>query len=371
MKNSMQLKEKNRNNVYRYIYQSQGVAKQDIANALGLSLPTVSQNLSELKEKGLITEKGTFESTGGRKPKMITCEENVRVALGLDITRNHIALVLTNLKGEILKSSRQRLEFETREAYFQTVGKAIEEFTKEAKVKKDRVLGLGVSVPAIVREDQKSISYMTVIPEDRHLHEDLCRVVEYPVLLFNDANAGGYGEVWRRDSQNSLVYLSLSNSVGGSILFDQNSYPGMNNRSGEFGHMALVPDGRQCYCGQKGCADAYCNAKLLSDITGGSLGTFFKKLEEGDSECQKAFNDYLYYLSLLVKNLRMAFDSDVVLGGYVGSYMEPYLSQLTDMVDKLNPFEQKGSYVKVCKYRSEASAVGAALHFVEDFISAV
>jgi len=71
MENRMLMKGKNRNNIYKLIYDSEGISKQDIARTLNLSLPTVSQNLAELKEKGLITEDGTFESTGGRKARVI------------------------------------------------------------------------------------------------------------------------------------------------------------------------------------------------------------------------------------------------------------------------------------------------------------
>ncbi len=28
----------------------------------------------------------------------------------------------------------------------------------------------------------------------------------------------------------------------------------------------------QCYCGEKGCVDAYCNAQNLSNLTDGDLG---------------------------------------------------------------------------------------------------
>jgi len=44
----------NRNKVYQYIYEQGKVSKQDLVAALGLSLPTVSQNLTELFDMGLL-----------------------------------------------------------------------------------------------------------------------------------------------------------------------------------------------------------------------------------------------------------------------------------------------------------------------------
>ncbi len=69
--------------------------------------------------------------------------------------------------------------------------------------------------------------------------------------------------------------------------------------------------------------------------------------------------------------LRMTFDCDVVLGGYVGSHMEKHVEKLTELVNNRNPFEKSGNYVKVCNYKFEASAVGAALHYLDDYIMSI
>ena len=50
--------------------------------------------------------------------------------------------------------------------------------------------------------------------------------------------------------------------------------------------MTVAPGGRQCYCGKQGCFDAYCSAKVLKAAGGGSLDTFFERLEAGDAACR-------------------------------------------------------------------------------------
>lgn len=52
---------------------------------------------------------------------------------------------------------------------------------------------------------------------------------------------------------------------------------------------------------------------------------FFQRLESGDEVIREAWNFYLKYLALAVTNLRMAFDCDIVLGGYIGQYLKPYM----------------------------------------------
>ena len=103
---NIEVKRKNRNDVFRYICKNAMVSNPDISYALKISLPTATQITKELIEEGFVEEKGALESTGGRRAKALAVSENVGKAIGLDITKNHISLVLTDLTGEILKYER-------------------------------------------------------------------------------------------------------------------------------------------------------------------------------------------------------------------------------------------------------------------------
>ena len=48
------VKKLNKNRIFRLIYNSDKISRQEIADRLGLSLPTVNQNLKMLMEDGLI-----------------------------------------------------------------------------------------------------------------------------------------------------------------------------------------------------------------------------------------------------------------------------------------------------------------------------
>ena len=64
---TMELKQVNRGKVFSYIYQERETSKQAIAQELGMSMPTVTQNVNYLLENGLVEKRGQYESTGGRK----------------------------------------------------------------------------------------------------------------------------------------------------------------------------------------------------------------------------------------------------------------------------------------------------------------
>ena len=136
--------------------------------------------------------------------------------------------------------------------------------------------------------------------------------------------------------------------------------------------MTVVADGRPCYCGQYGCLETYCSATVLSDTTDGDLGVFFEKLKNGDMESRMLWDSYLRYLSLAVNNLRMLFDCKIIIGGYVGSYIDGYMEQLWEMVRQRNMFEDDPEqFLLPCQYKTEAIAAGAALPFVAEFFEQI
>lgn len=368
---NIEIKKINRNNIYRIVLAKENTSKQEIAYQLNISIPTVSQNLNELIETGLVKENGTFQSTGGRKAKIISSNPTARAALGVDITPNHVNLAMVNLTSSVLKSQRYRLPFQRGKGYYTALEKLIYDMVKSSRVPSEHILGVGISLPAIIGADKKSVSYAPLFADMTGLYEELAPYIQYPYHFMNDANAGGFAEFYDNASSHNVLYLSLSNSVGGAVFMDGKLYYGEDMRSGEFGHMTLVPGGRRCYCGNEGCVDSYCSALRLSDVTDGNLELFFERLEAGDSECRTAWEEYLHYLVIVINNLNVSFDCEVLLGGYVGRYLGPYLEEIRELVVKRCNFHINPLSIQVSRLNEEASAMGAALCYIDEFISRI
>lgn len=369
--NSIEMKKINRQRIFQLIYKEGPLSKQAITAALNVSTPTVTQNLKELEEQDLILKQGYFASTGGRKAKAITYQPNARFAIGLDVTANHLTTVIINLGIDIIYRRRVRLHFENTQEYFRMAGAMVRQAIKESGIDSNKITGTGIAVPAHVSEDGLNITYAPILDFTGGNIKEFAQFIDYPCRFINDASAACMAEYWNVNELVNIVYLSLSNSVGGAILLNNTVYPGENQRSAEFGHMTLVPGGRPCYCGQKGCVEAYCNARLLSDTCNGDLALFFEMLSMESTPHLKIWNEYLDDLAIAINSLRMMFDCQIVLGGYVGGYIEPYIPDLRQRVSKLNSFGNDGSYLQVCRYKFEASAVGSALQYISEFLEEI
>lgn len=355
--------------IYRHIFLNQVSSRQKIAETLGISLPTVSQKLTQLNKRGLIYNVGEFESTGGRKANMISYVSDARLAIGIDITKTFIVFVLVDLSLNLLENRKFYIPYEATPTYYSMISAQIEDILECHQVNRESFLGVGISLPAIVDTEKSLVKQAEIIDIPDDFYEQLKNKIPYPCRLFNDANSAGWTEIWQRNDNHTMVYLSLSNTVGGALIMNNQVYTGEHYRGAEFGHMTVMPHGKQCYCGKYGCLDAYCSAHALSDFTNGNLNEFFIQLKNNQNRgFQSVFHQYLEHLATAVNNLRMCFDCNVVLGGNVGTYMEDYLPELRKIVSTLSAFEHNADYLKVCSYRTEPSAVGAALYFVDEFV---
>lgn len=365
---NMEVKKKNRNRVFRYICKHGTVSNPDISYHMKMSLPTVTQITKELIERGFIEETGELQSTGGRRAKALSVAVNVKQAVGLDITKNHISFVLTNLTGEILKHVRIFLPYAHEAAYYRKVNEELECFLEESNVDRKRILGIGISFPGIIDLDRQLITYSHILGVKMISFDSVSSFFDYPCCFLNDANAGAYAEGIRSDERERFFYLSLSNTVGGAIFDHNGLVQGNHFRCGEVGHMTVIPDGRLCYCGKKGCLDAYCSATILSDAAGGKLEKFFELLERKEHRAEEIWAAYTGYLAVALNNIRMLLDCDIILGGYVGSYVEPCLPDIWKKVSERNTFTEDRQFVNSCRYKVGAAALGAALEVIENFV---
>ncbi len=377
---NIEVKKINRNRVFRFVNNREHASKPEIAAALGLSTPTVLQIINEFIDEGIVVEVGEYASTGGRKAAAIASIKDKYCALGVDITQNHIGFALTDLSGDVLKHKRIHFPYRNDEDYYQEFAKKVNSFMEENAIDGSEFLGFGISLPGIIDSNRKMLIYSHTLNVRNLSLSRFSDVLQGESKFINDANAAAVAELYHLTDRKDTVYLSLSNSVGGAIIKTNHDDfgsagikdlldMGTNGRAGEFGHMTLVPDGDECYCGKKGCMDAYCNAKILAALTDNKLETFFEKLALDGDEFKKQWDSYLDYLAISVNNLRMAFDCRIIIGGYVGSHIEPYIDSLRERAEKRNTFEADASYIDACVYKVESSALGAALTQIDAFIS--
>ena len=120
------------------------------------------------------------------------------------------------------------------------VGAMVRQAVKDSEIEDNKIIGTGISVPAHVSEDGCRITYAPILDFTGGNISEFAQFIDYPCRFINDASAACMAEYWNVDDELvNIIYLSLSNSVGGAILINNEVYPGENQRSAEFGHVTL------------------------------------------------------------------------------------------------------------------------------------
>ncbi|MDE7014223.1 MAG: hypothetical protein K2P19_06050, partial [Kineothrix sp.] len=138
----LDLKYENRNRVFNKIREAGSISSSALSYELQLSRPTIKQNVDELLGMGLIYESGTFGHTGGRRAKAFSILKKNRVAVGIDLTKNHITVIVIDLNGDLIYEKRVRLAFSQEDSYKRELGRLVEEAVKASDIENDAVMGV-------------------------------------------------------------------------------------------------------------------------------------------------------------------------------------------------------------------------------------
>jgi glucokinase len=83
--------------------------------------------------------------------------------------------------------------------------------------------------------------------------------------LYNDLNAIAYGEARYGSARGipDVLCVYVGTGVGAGIVVNGKLYAGATHLGGEIGHTKVVPAGRVCGCGMRGCLEAYASGRNI------------------------------------------------------------------------------------------------------------
>lgn len=366
------IRKRNRNKIYRYIYENTNTSKPAIAQALQLSLPTVTQNLTDLLEEGLVIREGVLKSTGGRKAQAYHCNSKIRLSVGVDILENNTELVILDLLGNTVASVSLPIAYSNSEQYCRQLSDSIQNFIEKNEISQDIILGAGIAMQGIVSSDGERIIYGDAMKTRDITRSSFARWLPFPCCLVHNVDAAAAAEIWMRKDLNEAIYLSLNPHFGGALIIDGVTHHGSPEMNSAIEHMCLIPDGLPCYCGKRGCIEAYCSSNSLRSSAGEDLPTFFERLHQGHTKELNVWNGYLRKLALAIDNIRMVFGSQVILGGQLDGFMtDDDLRLLEDYIREQSAFRMSVGFISRGICGKNSAAKGAALKFVSDYLSTI
>jgi glucokinase len=185
----------------------------------------------------------------------------VTLAVGVDIGGTKVAAGVVDEDGTVL--ARARRTTPSRDA--RAVEATIADVVRELRATHD-VTAVGIGAAGFVDAERSRVRFAPHLAwRDEPLRDALAGVLGLPVVVENDANAAAWAE-WRFGAgrgETHLVCVTLGTGIGGGAVVDGIVQRGRFGMAGEFGHMVVVPEGRRCECGNRGCLEQYASGNVL------------------------------------------------------------------------------------------------------------
>lgn len=189
-------------------------------------------------------------------------------AVGIDLGGTNCRAALVGPQGRIgellRRPTRMGADYA---AWLEDFAGGIDELLRQSQALGLKVTAVGMGAPGLIAIDG-TVTTSPNLPalDGRPLAADLAERLQLPVVVANDANAIAWGEALfgaGRDFS-SFIALTLGTGVGGGLVLDRRLWLGADGAAGEVGHWTVVPDGRPCGCGNRGCLEQYASARALA-----------------------------------------------------------------------------------------------------------
>jgi fructokinase len=185
------------------------------------------------------------------------------------------------------------------------------------------VVGVGAPGAPSARDGTLKNSNTTCL-NGRPLRADLETRLGCPVRLENDANCFALAEARGGAGRGHRVVFGviLGTGVGGGIVVDGRLWAGPQHIAGEWGHQAIDPAGPACWCGQRGCVEAFLSGPALAAAYRAAGGAAVEAREvlgraaAGEARAAAVVDRWLDRFGRALANVIDVLDPDViVLGG--------------------------------------------------------
>jgi glucokinase len=183
------------------------------------------------------------------------------LAIGVDVGGTKIAAGVVDEKGAIIEMVKRPTPAANASRTVEMISEAVNELLARHEVD-----AVGIGAAGFIEESRSSVVFA---PNLAWRNEPVARQVEdrtgRPVVVENDANAAAWAEakLGAGRGHDHVMVITIGTGIGAGIVLNGELYRGRWGMAGEPGHYRVVPDGRLCGCGNRGCWEQYASGSAL------------------------------------------------------------------------------------------------------------
>jgi predicted NBD/HSP70 family sugar kinase len=279
--------------ILRLIYERNQISRSDLATETGYSAFLVSKLCERLLESGYIGETGSGESSGGRRPTLLSISPGLGRLIGIHIGTVNVRIALTDIAGTPIEYLRgpSRANAGPDVAIPHLIG-LVEQVVHKAGLRNSDIQGIGTGISGVLDRQTGTTLFWPKVPQwvnvpVKRMLEDHFHV---PVEVEDTPRTMAMAErrIGAAQRAREFVYVMVGAGTGSAVFLNGQLYTGSGGFAGEFGHITVNEDGPLCSCGNRGCLETLVSAgSLIRRAQQGlkqGLSTHLWQLSGGDPE---------------------------------------------------------------------------------------
>jgi fructokinase len=253
--------------------------------------------------------------------------------IGIDLGGTKIEGIVMDTSGLVLE--RKRVATPTHEGYEKILA-AIHDLVVDLETGVGNRCRVGIGTPGAISARTGALKNSNTLSlNGKPIRQDLEDLLQREIRIENDANCFTLSEaVDGAAAGHDVVFgIIMGTGVGGGVVINKRLHEGPQHIAGEWGHNILIPEGRACYCGRRGCVETYLSGpgliaewQLQSGRSGSITAEEIVAGAQGDDDlCCAVMDSYLDYFGRALSAIINILDPDViVLGGGMSNLQELY-----------------------------------------------
>jgi predicted NBD/HSP70 family sugar kinase len=327
------------------------VSRPQLAEATGLSKPTISLALVSLEGSGLVRHVGQRSGSSGRAALLYEMRPEAGWVIGVDVGRSWLRIALANLAGEVVLRRQERSQSRDAKKLVAQIGNLVSTLPVEAGLSYQDVTYTVIGSPGVVDERSGAMRLAGNLSgwNGSSVLEALRDRLGSPLAVENDINLAALGEQAHGLGKGvpNFVFISVGTGIGMGIVLNGQLHRGARGAAGEIGFLPLgaaepaVDEPSQRTRGsleRVAAADAVvANARRLGMRNVVSAKQVFESTRDNDKALAAVLVE-AEHLARAVAAITAVLDPElVVLGGGIGRNGDLLIAPMSKRLEKLLP----------------------------------
>ncbi|SFS73812.1 ROK family transcriptional regulator [Saccharopolyspora flava] len=360
--------------VLRALRERGALSRGEIADAVGLSRTTISEITRDLLRDGavVVVDTDAAQRAGsGRPAERLALDPDSGQFLGVDFGHRRVRVAIADASHEVVASGGQPYSDSAGwPERIRTAFDLIDRLGDERGLHFRALHGIGIGVTGPhPRSSAPHAPEGAFGPGFAAARDDVdvafAERFGASVIVDNNTRFAALAEALAGDADaENLLYVRLSDGVGGALVIGGRIVAGATGLAGELGHVTVVPGGARCRCGKDGCLETVASVPAVLAACrerGADVGSLDDLARSRDPVVERVLRDTATALGRALGAVAMVFNpAEVVIGGEIARLAPVLVEQVAETAGReLFPWVAAKPRVRCARLADDDGALGA------------